>query len=113
MLYLWHDLPVGECQLDELWSFVHTKEGHLATAKRVCENYGDAWIWLAFAPQWRLVVAFVVGKRIQANANLLLKRVTYVTDAQIPFFTSHRLPEYPTALLPEYGQWIQPARNGT
>jgi transposase-like protein len=29
LLYLWHDLHVTECQLDELWSFVHTKEEHL------------------------------------------------------------------------------------
>ena len=26
MLYLWRDLHVIECQLDELWSFVHTKQ---------------------------------------------------------------------------------------
>ena len=32
MLYLWRDLHVSECQLDELWSFVHTKERNLATA---------------------------------------------------------------------------------
>ena len=112
MLYLWHDLPVTECQLDELWSFVHTKEQNLATAQLVCETYGDAWVWVAFAPVWRLVVAFVVGKRNQANANLLLERVEYVTDATIPFFTSDQLAEYRTALLQVYGQWQQPARNG-
>jgi IS1 family transposase/transposase-like protein len=112
MLYLWHDLPVTECQLDELWSFVHTKEQNLATAKVVCETYGDAWVWVAFAPVWRLVVAFVVGKRDQANANLLLERVAYVTDATIPFFTSDQLAEYRTALLHVYGQWQQPARKG-
>src|SRR6185436_19093448 len=49
MLYLWRRLHVTECQLDELWSFVHTKERHLETAKRCCETYGDAWIWVAFA----------------------------------------------------------------
>lgn len=38
LLCLWRDLPVTECQLDELWSFVHTKESHLAMAKRVCET---------------------------------------------------------------------------
>ena len=38
LLYLWRDLPVTECQLDELWSFVHTKESHLAMAKRVCDT---------------------------------------------------------------------------
>ena len=83
MLYLWQRLCVTECQLDELWSFVHTKEHNLCTAKRVCETYRDAWIWLAF----------VVGKRTQASANLLLERVAQVTDERIPFFTSDQLAE--------------------
>jgi IS1 family transposase len=112
MLYLWQDLPVSECQLDELWSFVHTKEQNLLTAKLVCESYGDAWVWIAFAPLWRLVVAFVVGKRSQASANLLLERVAQVTDDRIPFFTSDQLAEYRTALLHVYGEWYQPQRNG-
>jgi IS1 family transposase len=112
MLSLWHDLAVRECQLDELWSFVHTKEGHLETAKRVCDTYGDAWVWVAFAPLWRLVLAFVVGKRTQENANLLLERVQAVTDSTIPLFTSDQLTEYRNALLHVYGQWYQPERNG-
>jgi len=91
---------------------VHTKEHNLLTAKLVCETYGDAWIWLAFAPVWRLVLAFVVGKRTQASANLLLERVAQVTDERIPFFTSDQLAEYRTALLHVYGQWYQPDRNG-
>src|SRR5262245_51898907 len=112
MLYLWQHLRVSECQLDELWSFVHTKEQNLDVAKLFCETYGDAWVWIAFAPLWRLVVAFVVGKRTQASANLLLERVVHVTSASIPFFTSDQLREYRTALLHVYGQWYQPARNG-
>lgn len=112
MLYLWRDLHVTECQLDELWSFVHTKERNLAVAKLFCETYGDAWVWIAFAPVWRLVLAFVIGKRNQPSANLLLARVAYVTDHHIPFFTSDQLPEYRTALLHTYGEWLKPARNG-
>jgi IS1 family transposase len=112
MLYLWRHLPVSECQLDELWSFIHTKEHHLESAKIYCETYGDAWIWLAFAPVWRLVVAFVVGKRTQRSADLLLDRVAYVTDDHIPFFTSDQLPEYRAALLHTYGMWQQPPRQG-
>jgi hypothetical protein len=38
MLYFWHDLHVSECQLDELWSFVHTKEAHLPGAKLYCDT---------------------------------------------------------------------------
>lgn len=112
MLYLWQKLPLTECQLDELWSFVHTKEQNLISAKLVCETYGDAWIWIAFAPVWRLVVAFVVGKRSQASANLLLERVAQVSDDRIPFFTSDQLAEYRSALLHVYGEWYQPSRNG-
>jgi len=105
MLYLWHDLLVRECQLDELWSFVHTKEEHLPGAKIYCETYGDAWVWIAFAPIWRLVLAFVIGKRDQAGADLLLSRVAHVTDDHIPLFTSDQLPEYRQALLNTYGEW--------
>jgi IS1 family transposase/transposase-like protein len=113
MLHRWHRLPVGACQLDELWSFVHTKERNLATAKQVCTGYGDAWVWVAFAPVWRLVLAFVVGKRDQAGANRLLERVAAVTDGRVPCFTSDQLAEYRTALLHAYGVWEQPTRRGS
>lgn len=113
MLYLWRNLHVTECQLDELWSFVHTKEQNLPFAKIYHETYGDAWVWVAFAPVWRLMLAFVVGKRTQENANLLLNRVVHVTDDHVPFFTSDQLPEYPTALLQTYGVWVQPQRQGS
>jgi len=92
---------------------VHTKEAHLAFAKIHCETYGDAWVWLAFAPVWRVVVAFVIGKRTQDSADLLLKRVRYVTDEYLPLFTSDQLPEYANALLHTYGTWVQTERQGS
>ncbi len=113
VLYLWSQLHVTECQLDELWSFVHTKEAHRPYAKLYSDTYGDAWVWLAFAPIWRLVLAFVVGKRDQESANLLLDRVKDVTDDHIPFFTSDQLPEYEDALLHTYGVWVTPERKGS
>ena len=112
MLYLWRNLHVTECQLDELWSIVHTKEHNLPCAKIYYETYGDVWVWIAFAPVWRLVLAFVIGKRTQDSANLLLDRVVHVTDDHIPFFTSDQLPEYRTALLHAYGTWYHPQRQG-
>jgi len=67
---------------------------------------------VAFAPVWRIVLAFVIGKRTQENADLLLNRVVYVTDNHIPFFTSDQLAHYKTALLNTYGLWYQPQRQG-
>src|SRR6266851_3065891 len=112
MLSFWHDLHVSACQLDALWSFVHTKEAHLPGAKIYCDTYGDAWVWIAFAPVWRLVLAFVIGKRDQAGADLLLARVAHVTDDAIPLFTSDQLPAYRHALLHTYGEWYYPPRQG-
>jgi len=70
-------------------------------------------VWIAFAPLWRLVLAFVVGKPTEQSANLLLSRLVHGTDAQVPFFTSDQLAEYRSALLPAYGQWLIPLRRGT
>lgn len=58
------------------------------------------------------MLAFVVGKRCQASADLLVDRVKDVTDEGIPFFTSDQLPEYAHALLHTYGTWVQPERKG-
>jgi IS1 family transposase len=101
--YLFHNLHLTECQLDELWSFVHKKEAHLSSLEKIRMLYGDAWVWLAFAPEWRLVPAFVIGKRVQENADLLLERLKAVSCGYIPFFTSDQLAHYPQTLLKAYG----------
>ena len=101
--YLCDNLHITECQVDELWSFVRKKEAHLTVAEKVLALYGDAWVWIAFAPAWRLVAAFVVGKRDQENANVLLERLQAVSCGYIPFFTSDQLPYYAHALLHVYG----------
>ena len=102
--YLFNNLHMSECQLDELWSFVRKKEGHVNTLEKILMLYGDAWVWIAFAPEWRLVAAFVIGKRVQENADLLIDRLKSVSCGFIPFFTSDQLSHYPNALLHAYGR---------
>jgi hypothetical protein len=85
--------------LDELWSFGHTKDEHLPWAQTDHDTDGDAWVWVALAPEWRLVVALVVGKRTPAAAHLWRERVASVTTDLSPFFTSDQWPDYRTALL--------------
>jgi IS1 family transposase len=102
-LYHFHDLHMTECQLDELWSFVRKKEKRLSPIERLLTHYGDVWVWLAFVPPCRLVPAFVVGKRNQEQADLLVRRVQAASCGYIPFFTSDQLPNYPEALLNVYG----------
>ena len=113
ILYFWHDLHVRACQLDALWSVIHPKEAHLPGAKLSCDTYRDAWVGIAFAPAWRVVLAFVIGKRDQAKADVLLARVAHVTDDSMPLFTSDQLRAYRHALLNTYGAWYDPQRQGS
>ena len=84
MRYVWPQLPLRACQLDELWRVVHTQNAPLAWANTYRDTSGGAWVWLAFAPEWRLVVAVVVGTRTPA-APIVLERVAPVTTDLVPF----------------------------
>jgi hypothetical protein len=113
MNYFFRNLHLGECQLDELWTFIYKKERQLTPLEKLAEVYGDAWVWIAFSPVCKLVPAWVVGKRTSPHARRLVFRLKSATDGQIPFFTSDELPHYADALLDVYGEWVQPPRNGT
>jgi transposase-like protein len=110
MAYYFHDLHITECQLDELWTFVYKKEAHLDPVDRVLGLYGDAWVWIAFAPECKLVLAWVVGKRTLREAKQLIKDLKTSLDEHLRFFTSDNLPHYADALLDEYGELYQPPK---
>jgi hypothetical protein len=74
--------------LDELWTFIHKKEDRLTSLEKLAEVPGDAWVWIAFSPVYKLVPAWVVGKRTLRHARRLLVRLKSATDEHIPFFTS-------------------------
>jgi len=113
MNYFFRNLHLPECQLDELWTFIHKKEDHLTSLEKLAEVSGDAWVWIAFSPVYKLVPAWVVGKRTLHHARRLLFRLKSATDGHIPCFTSDALPHYGKALLEVYGVWGTPPRQGT
>jgi IS1 family transposase/transposase-like protein len=100
---LFDHLPITECQWDALWSFVRNKDAHLTIAEKGLALYGDAWVWIALAPAWRLAAAFGVGKRDQDHANVRLERLHAVSCGYMPFFASDPLPHDARALLQVYG----------
>ena len=112
MNHFFRNLHLHECQLDELWTFIYKKEDHLTPLEKLQEVDGDAWVWIAFSPVCKLVLAWVVGKRTLRHARRLIFRLKSATDGHIPFFTSDELPHYANALLDVYGVWVRPPRNG-
>lgn len=55
--YMLHDLELEQVQVDELWTFVRKKERVLSEWEKLHTNWGDTWIWVAFDPIHKLVVA--------------------------------------------------------
>ena len=113
MNYFFRNLHLHECQLDELWTFIHKKEGRLTSRENLAEVSGDAWVWIAFSPVCKLVPAWHVGERTLRDARKLIFRLKSATDEHIPFFTSDDLPHYAAALLEVYGELQTPPRHGS
>lgn len=75
-------------QCDEIWSFVGCKEYTLMPEERG-RGRGDCWTWTALDPDTKLIVAWRVGLRTQADAILFMEdiaarvidRIQITTDA--------------------------------
>jgi len=52
-------------QAGELWTFVHTKEGHLHGD--VPKGWGDQYVWMAIDSETKMVLSYLVGKRDASN----------------------------------------------
>jgi len=108
------NIAVSECQLDEMWSFIGKKEKHLDPIEKLEGVLGDAWIWIAFDPVHKLVLAHVIGKRTEPHAVALLEKVRAITADMPSLFTSDQLDQYTGALLKVYGNTVfPPCRPGT
>jgi len=114
MKHFVHDLWPNEVQMDELWTFIHKKEGNLSELEALEREWGDAWVWVAFDPETKVILGFVVGKRTKDNAIRLLNRVKEVLgEGCLPLFTSDELASYEDALVQVFGVTVQPERKGT
>ena len=58
-------------QADELWTFVHTKEGHLYGDSP--KEWGDQYVWMAIDSETKLVLSYYVGKRIAESADEFIR----------------------------------------
>ena len=70
------------------------------------ENYEDdgPWMWIAFVPSWRLIVAFAIGPRKQYVTDELVKSTAKCLSKSTPLFVTDGLEFYAKALLKQFGE---------
>jgi IS1 family transposase len=61
-------LPCRRLQLDEIWSFIYTKERNIRFAKNAPETAGDVWTWVAICADTKLVRSWRIGDRSSQTA---------------------------------------------
>lgn len=89
-VHLLRELPVTQVQLDEMWNFIarkHACETDTAGESLPDGEDGRQGVWISFAPEFRLMIAAVVGPRTRDTA----KEVVAATKARvagIPVFFS-------------------------
>jgi IS1 family transposase len=107
------ELHVTQVQLDELWTFVRKKERMLKEWEKLHSEWGDTWVWVAFDPLHKLIVAVLVGEHGEEEAIGFVARLrARLADACQPLLTSDSLPHYAKAILQTFGVWIRPKRKG-
>jgi len=112
--HLLRNLPVTQVQLDEMWNFIGRKHARETdeTGESLPESEdGRQWVWVSFAPEFRLMIAAVVGPRTLDTA----KEVVAATKARvagIPAFFSDGFTCYLAALIAAFHVVTTFARTG-
>ena len=112
--HLLRDLPVTQVQLDEMWNFIRRKQAQQAgpdgESTEGSED-GRQWVWLSFAPKFRLILAAFVGPRTFDSA-LQLIQMTAAVVLGVPCFFSDGFSCYLSALIEVYHSWKTFPRTG-
>jgi len=101
---LLRDLPVTQLQLDEMWSFIRRKHAQQADpdgASTELSEDGRQWVWISFAPEFRLILAAFVGPRTFDSA-LQLMQMTAAVVLGVPCFFRDGFSCYLSALIEAY-----------
>lgn len=108
------DISVSQIQLDEMWSFVKRKISNKAdddTESPQEAEDGRQWIWVSYAPEFRLILAMVVGPRTYETALMLIQMTASIVTG-IPCFFSDGFSCYYNALIEYYHKIMIFPRTG-
>src|SRR5439155_24754537 len=94
-------IPAGYLQLDELWGWVHTKQGHIAVGVDDSE-IGDQWTFTALDVTSRAYLSWHTGKRTGDNTDRFLADLASRIEG-IPTMASDGFKPYVGAVEKAFG----------
>jgi transposase-like protein/IS1 family transposase len=112
--YFLHDLHLTQVQLDELYTVLRAVKDQEMSEDEAIERLSrsPSWVWVAMAPESKLLLTIDVGARTLVMAQRMIHQVGQVLAAGcVPLFLTDGFKEYTTALLTHFGHWVQPTRR--
>jgi len=115
--YFLHDLQLRQVQLDELYAVLNAlREGKVGEDEAIeCLSRSPHWVWVAMAPENKLLLTIDVGKRTLTMTQRVLHQVALLLAPDcVSLFLSDGYKEYLTAIVTHFGHWVQvPRRQAT
>lgn len=96
------NLPCRRIQVDEIWSFVYSKQKNVPQEKQGEFGTGDVWTWTALCPDTKLMVSWMVGDRSQETADLFMADLASRLKYRIQLSTDGYV-AYPGAIEKAFG----------
>jgi transposase-like protein/IS1 family transposase len=91
------DVPVKDVQADEIWGFVGMKEKTKARKKIGSERVGDAYCFVGFERESKLVLAWHLGRRTARHTDAFVEKLARSTKGRFQS-TTDGFGAYPAAL---------------
>jgi IS1 family transposase len=122
-------LKLRHLQLDEIWTFVDTKQAHIKPDRVGDDSIGDQYLFVAFDQDTKLIPTFALGKRTAAVTERfmldLADRIVHQPGIHIPQLSTDGFTPYPAAvdlafadeatygiIIKDYRESEQPGRYG-
>ena len=106
MAELIRDVPVSEVQADEIWCFVEMKEKtKKRNGKGEDETIGDAYTFVAIERTTKLVLAFHLGRRTNADTQIFTDKLDDATSGHFQINTDGFVP-YREAIVGTLGNRV-------
>jgi IS1 family transposase len=112
--YFLRDLHLTQVQLDELYAVLSAVKAQEMSEAEAIERLSQAphWVWVAMAPESKLLLTIEVGDRTLAMAQRMIHQVVQVlAPGCVPLFLTDGFKAYMTALLTHFGHWVQSPRR--
>jgi len=101
------NVPVADVQCDEIWGFVQKKESNRHSYEEGYQEIGDAWCFVAFERNTKMVLTYELGKRNMDYTMRFLRKLSFATSPDNRFqLSTDGFRAYPTAVARTLGNRV-------